>query len=293
MGKRSFNVLVATDASPQARSALATTLAFPWPDGARVRGVMVSGVPSPKRWRRRARAALIPWLRHEAARVQRTLKRRWPDAEVLIVNPPVVKAIVEQAQKWRARVIVVGSRGRGILHRTLLGSVSRDVMHEADCSVLVIKRTVRSPRRLLIGLDGSIRSRGAVAFASRLSPPPGGRVTLLAVVEPTSSPSIGTLPASIRAMLATELAALHRERMARARREVSTAARRLTRAGWAVEKVVRRGIPLQELLKTAATKRADITIVGARGATGLKRLLLGSVAEGTLAHSPGSVLVVK
>jgi nucleotide-binding universal stress UspA family protein len=30
-----------------------------------------------------------------------------------------------------------------------------------------------------------------------------------------------------------------------------------------------------------------------RGATGLKRLLLGSVAEGTLVHSPGPVLVVK
>jgi nucleotide-binding universal stress UspA family protein len=293
MRKRSFHVLVATDASPQARAALATTLAFPWPEGTRVQGVMVSGVPGLDRWRRRARAAIIPWLRHEAVRVQRRLKRRWPDADVMVVNPPVVKAIVEQARRWRAEVIVLGSRGRGILHRAVFGSVSRDVMHEADCAVLVIKGKVRAPRRFLIGLDGSVRSRRAVAFAGSLPPPTGGRVTLLAVVEPTSSPSIGRLPASVRAVLATELAALDRERLARARREVSTAARRLMRAGWAVEKLVRRGIPLPELLKTASTKRADITIVGARGATGLKRLLLGSVAEGTLAHSPGSVLVVK
>lgn len=191
MPKRSFHVLVATDASPQARAALATTLAFPWPDGTQLRGVMVSGVPSSKRWRRRARAALMPWLRQEADRVQRTLKRRWPAAEVLVVDPPVVKAIVEQARKWRAQVIVLGSRGRGMLQRTLLGSVSRDVMHEADCAVLVFKGKVRAPERILIGLDGSVLSKRAVRFVGSVPPPAGGRVTLLAVVEPARSTSIG------------------------------------------------------------------------------------------------------
>lgn len=101
------------------------------------------------------------------------------------------------------------------------------------------------------------------------------------------------MPASVRAVLAAEFAALDREQLAMAKREVSTAARRLTRAGWAVEKVVLRGIPLPELLRTASMKRADIIIVGARGAGGLKRLLLGSVAEGTFAHAPMSALIVK
>jgi nucleotide-binding universal stress UspA family protein len=293
MRKQSFNVLVATDASRSARAGLAATLAFPWPDGTQAQGVMVSGVSGLNRWRRRARAAFALWLRHEAGRVQRRLRRRWADAEVVVVNPPVVKAIVERARRWRADVIVLGSRGRGSLQRAFFGSVSRDVMHEADCAVLVVKGKTRAPRRLLIGLDGSVRSRRAVAFASRLPPPPGGRVRLLAVVEPTSSASLGRLPGSVRSVLAAELAALNREQMTRARRELSLAARRLTREGWAVEKLLRRGIPLSELLRAAATKRTDITIVGARGATGLERLLLGSVAEGTLAHSPGSVLVVK
>ena len=42
MRKRSFHLLVATDASQQARAGLAETLAFPWPDGARAQGVMVT-----------------------------------------------------------------------------------------------------------------------------------------------------------------------------------------------------------------------------------------------------------
>lgn len=293
MRNRAFHVLVATDASAQARAAVNATIAFPWPQDTRPQGVIVSGVLGLDRWRGRTRAAVRPWLRHEAARVQRRLKRRWPDADVVVVDPPVVKGIVEQARRWGADVIVVGTRGRGILHRTLAGSVSRDVTHEAQCSVLIVKGKGRAPRRLLIGVDGSARARRAVALAARLIPPPGGRATVLAVVEPPYAPSIQRLPGSTRAVLSAELAALDRDIMARARREVSAAARRLKRAGWKVKRVVRRGIPLRELLKAASSKKADLTIVGARGATGLTRLLLGSVAEGTLAHSPVSVLVVK
>lgn len=293
MRKRSFHVLVATDASPQARAALAATVAFPWPDGARAQGVMATGVPGLIRWRRPARTALVSWMRREAVRVRRTLRRRWADAQVVVVDPPAVKAIVERARTWRAQAIVLGSRGRGALHRALLGSVSRGVIQRAPCAVLVVKGEVRAPRRFLIGLDGSVRSRHAVGFVSGLQPPAGGCVTLLVVVEPTHSTSIGTLPTSIRAVVAAELAALNRGRLGMARREVSTAARRLIRAGWTVEKEVRRGIPLPQLLRTASTRRADIIVVGARGVGGLGRMLLGSVAEGTLAHAPVSVLIVK
>ena len=42
-----------------------------------------------------------------------------------------------------------------------------------------------------------------------------------------------------------------------------------------------------------AKERADVLIVGARGVTGLRRLLLGSVAEGALNTSPVPVLIVR
>jgi nucleotide-binding universal stress UspA family protein len=254
---------------------------------------MVADVPGLRRWRRRARTVLASWLRREAVRVRHTLRRRWADAEVVVVDPPVVKAIVERARIWRARVIVLGSRGRGTLQSALLGSVSRDVIQQAHCAVLVVKGNVRRPRHLLIGLDGSVRSKRAVGFVSRLQPPADGRITLLAVVELSRSPSIGRLPASIRAVVGTELAELNRERLRMARRELSAAARRLTRAGWKVERVVRRGVPLSELLKTASTNGADVIVVGSRAVGGLSRVLLGSVAEGTLAHASVSVLIVK
>lgn len=47
--------------------------------------------------------------------------------------------IVEEAEKWGADLIVVGSHGYGFFERMLIGSVSDAIIHHAHCSVLVVK----------------------------------------------------------------------------------------------------------------------------------------------------------
>lgn len=49
------------------------------------------------------------------------------------------RAIVEEAEEWGADLIVVGSHGYGFWGRALLGSVSDKVIHQAHCSVLIIR----------------------------------------------------------------------------------------------------------------------------------------------------------
>ena len=293
MATRSFTILVATDGSPQARAAVAATTAFPWPDGTRAYGVVAPNLPWMAGWRRSVRSAFKRSLLREARRAQRALRRRWVDAQVTIADAPPAEAILTKARQRRVGSIVLGSRRPGTLRRLGLGSISRTVVRRAPCAVLVVKGRSREVQRVLIGLDGSIRSRRAVAFVSRLLPVPGGLVTLLSVVEPVRSSSIGRLPASVRAALGRELAALRARRRRAARREVEVAARRLGRAGWAVKTKVQHGVPLTEVLRAVSASRADLVVLGARGVGGFERWLLGSVAEGTLAQAPVSVLLVK
>lgn len=49
------------------------------------------------------------------------------------------KVIVEEAERWGADLIIVGSHGYGWWERVLLGSVSQAIVHHAPCSVEVVR----------------------------------------------------------------------------------------------------------------------------------------------------------
>ena len=60
-----------------------------------------------------------------------------------------------------------------------------------------------------------------------------------------------------------------------------------------VETVVREGYPATAIEEEARERHADLVVIGTRGHTGLKHLLLGSVAERVVQKSPCPVLAVK
>lgn len=59
-------------------------------------------------------------------------------AHPLMVRGPTAKTIVEQARRFGADLVVVGSRTHGALHRLLMGSVAEGVLHESPVPVLVV-----------------------------------------------------------------------------------------------------------------------------------------------------------
>jgi nucleotide-binding universal stress UspA family protein len=48
-------------------------------------------------------------------------------------------AILQAAANAEADLVIVGTRGRNVLARALLGSVSTQVVHQAHCDVLVVR----------------------------------------------------------------------------------------------------------------------------------------------------------
>ncbi len=63
--------------------------------------------------------------------------------------------------------------------------------------------------------------------------------------------------------------------------------------GIALDTMIPMGRPEEGIVKAADFKQASLIIVGSHGRTGLKRLLMGSVAERVIGHAKCPVLVVK
>jgi nucleotide-binding universal stress UspA family protein len=60
-----------------------------------------------------------------------------------------------------------------------------------------------------------------------------------------------------------------------------------------VEKIVVRGVPFVEIIKTAREKNADLIIIGTHGRTGIDHMLFGSTAEKVVRKAPCPVLTVR
>ena len=80
-------------------------------------------------------------LREDHRRTQQVaekLRRSGLEATALCPQGPTVATILREAEKLHADLIVIGSHGRGALHRALLGSVSEGVLRKAECPVLIV-----------------------------------------------------------------------------------------------------------------------------------------------------------
>ena len=134
--------------------------------------------------------------------------------------------ILAAAAEREADVVVCGSRGRGAVARSVLGSTSSSLLHHAQRSVLIVPEAETLPDGpALIAYDGSPAAREAIAAAGRLLP---GRPAL--VVHAWESPFRRS--ASGRAL--SRLSAPRDPRGHRRPRDVAArdAPRKRSRKGW-------------------------------------------------------------
>src|SRR6185503_3259890 len=195
-----------------------------------------------------------------ARAAQRRLRRRWPDADVVIVDRAPVAGVLNEAERFAADVIVLGWSGRGPIRRLLMGSVSRGVVRGARCPVFVVRRRSADVRRVLIGVDDSPGARRAVAFVARLEAPQGGSVTLFTAVEQTALPTQALAASAIRAAAAAEVKRHNVASVTTAKRRLVRIAAKLLQRGWRVRTAVSTEAPLRAVLGTVAEMKSDVVV---------------------------------
>jgi len=144
--------------------------------------------------------------------------------------------------------------------------------------------------RVLCPVDLSSCSRAALQHALAIARWYEAKVTVLHVFRQV--PVVDTAAAALGAGLYTPPVALTDvDRKAVERQVAEFVAHTPGAAGVAVH--VCEGINVrEEILREAEALDADLLVVGSHGLTGVKRLMLGSIAENVLRHSPTPVLIV-
>ena len=285
-------VLIASDGSPAADAALAAAGKFPWPAATRGRAVMAR-FPWLHTESEVAQAALVQSFDRAASATRRALGKRWKDADVIIVEEPPTDAVLAEARRYGATMIVVGWRGHGTFRRLLVGSVSRAVASRAECPVLVVRAAPRAVRRFVVGYDGCANAERAVDLLAGLDPR-GCSAVLVNVIDLIPLPAtLPRLPRGSRREVVRAAVARRDEHHREAGAMLEPVVARLKRAGWSARYELRDAPPLDALLRASRDWRADVLVVGARSVSGIRRVLLGSVANGVLDRARVPVLIVR
>jgi nucleotide-binding universal stress UspA family protein len=143
--------------------------------------------------------------------------------------------------------------------------------------------------KLLLAIDGSSYSADAAGAVASHPWLPDTVVKVLTAVEPI----IPTGP-DVWFGVGGETLELARQEMTRQAQQLVTGVTETLRAsGLVVETAVINGDPRSVIVDQAEEWSADLIVVGSRGSTGLKRFLLGSVAQSVVSHAPCSVAVVR
>ncbi|HSF18091.1 MAG TPA: universal stress protein [Vicinamibacteria bacterium] len=195
-------------------------------------------------------------------------------------------AIVRVAEEHEVDLIVIGARGER--RDFLLGSVSEKVVSLADTDVLVVRardgedKTERS-FHALVAVDGSAGSEAGIgSFVEKLRAPQA-EIRLVHVIDALPGLwEVGSMEGPFSASLAGH-----------ARDVLSRALDLLRRRGLDAECEWRHGSPATQILDVARTGRADLIVVGSRGQSKLRGLLLGTITQRVVRHAPCSVLCAR
>ena len=66
------------------------------------------------------------------------LRQRGCEADAILLQGPVVKVILHEAERLNADFVIIGSHGHGALYDMLVGSVCEGVLRKSKCPVIVV-----------------------------------------------------------------------------------------------------------------------------------------------------------
>ncbi|RLI77329.1 hypothetical protein DRP05_10480 [Archaeoglobales archaeon] len=189
---------------------------------------------------------------------------------------PVVE-ILKAAEKEKVSLILMGSRGKGVVKEILLGSVSEGVVRKAKVPVIVVKFELvekedgyecrrlfpKMFERILYAHDLSEHSDKVLKYVKYAAIKVNGEVIILHVSEDDNI-----------------------QKLEQIKRELES-------DGIKTKIIVKKGSPHKMILKVAEEEKSTIIFMGSRGLGLIQAVLVGSVVDTVVRHSRIPVFVYK
>ena len=229
----------------------------------------------------------------EAIRLEQEYLSSHVHAECKVIEGSVVQCLEDEIADSDPDLIVMATHGRSGISRAWLGSVADNLVRHIHKPILLIRAREKEQEifelttdNILVTLDGSPLAESILKHALAISEPSKTKVTLLRIVPP--------------AYVATEFNALVqsdsrlRERVDAAHAYLNDVATQLGVDGFMVDTdVVVSAFAAGAILDYAEQNNIDVICMATHGRSGVKRLLLGSVADKVLRGANRPVLVYR
>jgi nucleotide-binding universal stress UspA family protein len=296
------NILVTLDGSHISEQAIALAQKLAEPDGKITLLTVVRAVQGYPEIHPTADAPdffLTPETQAETAREYLNIVRaRWTEGGVQlgveVETGDPAEEILLAAASIGADLIVMTSHGRGAGGRLRFGSVSDRVARSSTCPVAIVRPELAAvegagskPKRLLVPLDGSELAAQSLPFAIDLAKQLAVPVELVRVMDPVVSryAAAGTV-----AMPAEWYIEVEKQMKTEALASLESAATTVRDAGVETELVVLTGLTAPALLEEI--KPDDLVVITSHGRGGIRRWLMGSVAEKLVRLAEAPVILV-
>ncbi len=207
-----------------------------------------------------------------------------------VISGSLPGALADHAAEAKVDLLLISTHGRTGFTRWLMGSVSERLLRVAPCSVLVVRGTTPAPgsaapppiRSILVAVDLSEHSRRALVVAAELARAFGASLEALHVWAAPHGDAGGSRAGLLERMRDN----------ARAELDAFIAAAALAE-GVTITRTTVSGSPTAAISEHAAERRPDLLVLGTHGHGGVKRMVLGSVAESVARYASSATLVVR
>jgi nucleotide-binding universal stress UspA family protein len=184
-------------------------------------------------------------------------------------------------------LVVTTTRGKSGAQHWITGGVSRKLAQNLKVPILLVKALNGNPpniQRILVALDGSIKSEQALPYARTFAKSFNSELILLSVPAVPESTDYRAAPEVVESL--RQVAEVNMGKF------LDAVARSLREEGISVQTIVTGTRPASTIVQVSEEVDADMIMITSRGRGGMDLLMMGSEAHRVVEHTDRLVLLI-